>query len=138
MGVNKTKQLIQGVTIAELRSKGMSCRDIADHLDVSYRQVARRLKDSDVKEILDKTIKFYALHAEEVADRLIDLTSDKIPAIRLKSIEQFYKVLGITTPHPPVLINHMYQDNRQAHFQPHIQVLIDTQTDNSIKGEIIE
>ena len=138
MPANTAKKLTQNVTIADLRSQGLSCREISTHLDLSYRQIARRLQDSDVKEILENTVRFYALYAEEIGDSLIGLCGSEKEEIRLKAIDQYYKVLGINTSHAPIFIQNIYQDQRSIYYSPHIQNIIDKECDNYLEGEVIE
>jgi len=124
MGVNTDKKAFQGVTIAGLRAQGLSCRDIAQQLDITYRQVARRLKDSDVQDILNDTLKYYSVHAEEIREEFLALCKHEDPGIRSKNISEYHKVMGMNTPHTPIFIQNIYQDNRKQIISPHVQDII--------------
>lgn len=138
MAVNKAKKKTQGMTIARLRAMGKNCREIGKEVDLSHSQVALRLKDKDVSDRITGIVKYYASFDKEVQKGFMALVLDTDKDVRLKAVSEYHKVMGITSPHPSVLIQKIYQDNRVITYAPHIQAIINQQVDNSIEGEIIE
>ncbi len=139
MGLNRAKKLIQDTTIAELRGKGLTCREISAKLGIHFTQIARRLKDSDVQDILQETVKFYALHAEEIREKFIGLCKHRDPLVKGKNITEYHKVMGMAGPQTSIFIESFYQDNRKQIISPHVQAIINQYSSNSpIEVELIE
>lgn len=139
MGVNIVKKAIQDTTIAELRSQGLTCREISAKLGIHFTQIARRLKDSDVQDIMNETFKFYSLHAEEIREKFIGLCKHSNPDIKSKNIAEYHKVMGMNSPHASIYIANLYQDNRKQIISPHVQAIINQYSSNlPINIELIE
>lgn len=138
MPANKEKKALQGLTIARLRAIGKNCREIGKEVNLSHVQVANRLKDSDVSKRINGIVKYYASFDKQVQAGFMALVLDIDKEVRQKAITEYHKVMGITTPHPSILIQKIYQDNRVINYSPHIQAIIEQQIDTAIDGEIIE
>ncbi len=139
MGVNTAKRAEQNATIAGLRSQGMNCRDIGKELNLSHSQIAKRLKDSDIQDILSETLKYYATYADKIAFDFIALCDHEDPVIRGKNIAEYHKVMGMNSPHTSIFIQNLYQDNRKQIISPHVQAIINQYSSNlPIDVELIE
>lgn len=136
MGVNTAKKRLQDNTIAELRSQGLSCREISAKLGLHYTQIAKRLRDSDVQDILNETMKFYSLHAEDIRIKFMGLCKHFDPTISSKNIAEYHKVMGMNSPHTSIFIQNLYQDNRKQIISPHVQDIISKYSTDS--AEVIE
>jgi hypothetical protein len=116
---NMPRKMAQDVTIAELRSKGLSCRDIEKalppELHLSHRQIARRLKQDDIKKHLDDIVKYYATYYESIGQEFMRLCLySEDEAIRSKNIAEYHKIIGIAPTHAQSqFIQQIYVDNRK-------------------------
>ncbi len=138
MPANKENKARQNKTIIALRAEGKSVREIGKEIDLHHSNVAKRLKDSDVSKRINGIVKYYASFDKQVQAGFMALVLDGDKEVRQKAITEYHKVMGITTPHPSILIQKIYQDNRVINYSPHIQAIIEQQIDTAIDGEIIE
>ena len=134
----KKSATLRDVTIATLRAKGQTCREIAKEVHLSHMQVSRELKKESIKDKLEEMLSYYATYTEDVAKGFMELVLDDDKDVRSKNIAEYHKVMGINTPHAPFFIQQIFQDNRVQILSPHVQQLLTDHFTQTIEGEVIE
>jgi len=134
----KKSATLRDVTIATLRAKGQTCREIAKEVHLSHMQVSRELKKESIKDKLEEMLSYYATYTEDVAKGFMELVLDDDKDVRSKNIAEYHKVMGINTPHAPIFIQQIFQDNRVQILSPHVQQLLTDHFTQTIEGEVIE
>ena len=134
----KKSPSLRDVTIASLRAKGQTCREIAKKVHLSHMQVSRELKKESIKDKLEEMLSYYATYTEDVAKGFMELVLDDDKDVRSKNIVEYHKVMGINTPHAPIFIQQIFQDNRVQILSPHVQQLLTDHFIQTIEGEVIE
>jgi len=121
---NNPKKKERNVEIACLRSTGKSLLEIAKEINVSKATVSRALKDSEVKEILEETTKYYATFAPMVREGFIELLASEVPEIRQKAIAEYHKVMGMSGSQISIFIQNMYAQQNNVVLPQHLQELL--------------
>lgn len=128
----------RNTSIAQAVISGISQKDVAKGYGLDQSQVSRILKTDEAKALIDEAVQHNILQLPVALERHDNLILSIDEAIALKAIDLRYKVMGISTPHPPVSVLNIYQNNQIISYSPHIQAIIEQQVDDSIDGEIIE
>ena len=128
----------RNTSIAQQILSGISQKDVAKGYGIDQSQVSRILKSDEAKALIDKAVQHNILQLPVALKRHDQLILSIDEAIALKAIDLRYKVMGISTPHPPVSVLNIYKDNVIISYSPHIQSIIDNQVDDCIDGEVIE
>lgn len=119
------KHKVKNDTIAKLRAIGQSCREISKAVHLSHSQVAKKLKDPEIKKIIESFQRYYISYGEKVQKGFMELVLSKDPKVRQKAIEEYHSVIGISPSHTSsIFIKNLYQDNRQQILSPDVVELL--------------
>jgi len=118
------KKKKRNATIAALRSTGKSLLEIAREIKVSKATVWRALQDSEVKEILEETTKYYATFAPLVREGFIDLLASDVPEVRQKAISEYHKVMGLSGSQVSIAVQNLYATQNNVVLPDHLQRLL--------------
>ena len=128
----------ENVKIAELHLEGKTLREIGKMVNRDKDTIARRLKKEQIRELIVYGSKREAMRIPAACDVLDGLLNSVDEAIKLKVAEGTLKNVGISTPHAPVFIQQIFQDNRVQILSPHVQQLLTDHFIQTIEGEVIE
>lgn len=110
--------------IAAARIEGKTTREIAAELNRSQSTISRRLRDDEIRDMIDRERRALAGYATEAREVLVDTmrqTDDrKLRYDASKTVLQSTGILPSHTPSP--LTVHLYQDNRSV--ESHVWNLI--------------
>ena len=122
--------------MASLRAQGKTWRDIVAETGIPLRTVARRLQDSQAKEMLDQATRHHILTLPVALARHDELMASEDEGIALKAIESKYKIIGIAPTHTQsVFIQNLYVA-KNILLQP--QILSALECSQVIDAEVIE
>lgn len=82
-------------------TSGIKPADLAKKHEVSLATVYRVIAGDEPQEIIKGIVSKYLSHAEEVSDRFMALTDSNDQSIRLKAIQEYHKITGVSPSHTP-------------------------------------
>ena len=125
--------------LAKLSAIGKSCKKIADRIHLHKTTIAIKLKDVEAKSIIEGFQKYYLTYAEDVKRGFMELVLSDDPKVRQKATEEYHKVMGITTPHPGIYIQNLYQTQHNIISSPIVNQLLSKHMDPEVIDiEVIE
>jgi len=110
--------------IVPLRLQGKSLYQIAQEIGSTKATVWKDLQDKDVKEKIDNAIKYYSMFAPVVQEGFAELLVDPEKDIRLKAIQEYHKVMGITGSQTSVFIQNILNIQGNVTLSPRMQSLL--------------
>jgi len=111
--------------IAEKRLEGMNQTDIAKEVGISQKQVSNILRDEEIREYIDRGIKYQVNLIPKANERHEQLMDSEDEGIRLKAVELIYKNTGISPTHAQsTYIQNVFNDNRNISCSPEMLKII--------------
>lgn len=133
-------QATRDQAILNLASQGISTYKIAEKVELSPSRVQQVLRTDDAQEILKNVCIKYLSKADDIADRFLQLTEDEDRAIRLKAIQEYHRITGLTPSHAPsTIIQQVFADCRQQsvgldHYKEYLEFVMARQAGKLEEG----
>ena len=104
-----SKEKIQDIAV--LSAIGKSCKQIADKVHLHKTTIAKKLKNTEARQIIEGFQKYYLAYAQDVKRGFMELVLSDDPVIRQKAISEYHSIMGISPTHTPSqFIQQIYVD----------------------------
>lgn len=116
--LQNNETLPDDVVGAMMRLQGKSYWDIAQELGVSKPTAWRKLQTKEAKDIVDAGTKELIRFVPVIVKNYAELLQSTDESIKLKANEAVSKIIGIMGSHTSLVVNNIYNDNRQQILSP--------------------